>query len=53
METQQVAIRLSLDVIERVDAFAQKSAPPGVTLTRSDAIRMLIELGLKAASKKR
>ncbi len=48
---KQVAIRLKDSVVDRIDDFRKdpgKHGMPGVTLTRSDAIRMLIERGLMA-----
>ncbi len=49
VETRQVAVRLSLEVIERIDAYSKRVAPEGVQLSRSDTIRILLERGLKAA----
>lgn len=43
--THQVAIRLAHETIARIDTFAERHAAP-LTLSRSDAIRVLLELAL-------
>jgi hypothetical protein len=45
---QLVAFRLSLELLERVDAYAAKMTEqvPGVTFTRTDAVRALLSKAL-------
>jgi hypothetical protein len=43
-----VPVRIPRDVIDLIDAWAAASEQP---LTRSEAIRRLVELGLKAKGK--
>jgi hypothetical protein len=45
-ESQQVAVRLDTKTIERIDQYAETCGIPGVTLTRSDAIKTLITQSL-------
>ena len=46
--TQQVSLRLTLPLIERIDAYAEalNEAHPGARMTRADAARILLEYGL-------
>jgi hypothetical protein len=48
--TVQVAIRVPEDLLERIDEYAQRisEATPGLTLTRADAVRMLMTKALDA-----
>jgi hypothetical protein len=50
-ETMQTAVRIPVTLVAQVDAFAEawKATNPGVQLTRSDAIRLLIVRGLEAS----
>ena len=43
-----VGVRLQADQIKAIDAWASKQSPP---VTRPEAIRGIIELGLKAKGK--
>ena len=54
MDTQQVAIRLPLDTIARIDAYAARLAREAgrLTPTRSDAIRLLLGRALDEVEKK-
>lgn len=49
--THQVAVRLAHQTIERIDAFAERYAAP-LRLSRSDAIRVLLEMALNEADRK-
>jgi predicted transcriptional regulator len=51
--TQQIAIRLDPDVISRLDAIATKLSRPGLSITRTDAIRVALLNGLHAIEKER
>ncbi len=53
VKTQQVGIRLDEDVLARLDAIAEKLSRPGLELTRTDAIRIALETGLKAIEKEK
>lgn len=46
--TQQVGFRLPEDLLERVDEFAErmKENSPGMTVTRADAVRVLLTKAL-------
>jgi hypothetical protein len=44
----QVAIRLPAEWLARADALLPTLGPPGVTLTRSDALRAALARGLDA-----
>ncbi len=50
---QAVSIRLPRETIETLDAFAaaKSEANPGLKVTRSDAGRMLIEMGIAVNAK--
>ena len=50
-KTRQVGIRLEPDQISRLDAFARRREQdtPGLTVTRTDAVKVLLEHGLAAA----
>jgi len=43
--SQQIAIRMPSNLLERIDAFAEKLKlrSPGLRITRADAIRVMIE----------
>ncbi len=47
-----LAIRVPIELIDRIDNFlaSRRAELPGVTLTRSDALRLLIERGLDSNS---
>jgi predicted DNA-binding protein len=51
--TIQTAIRLDRDLIERLDAVADKLSRPGLAVTRSDAMRICLMTGLEAIEKER
>jgi hypothetical protein len=44
--TEQIALRLPKDLIARADALRTRLGPPGLTLTRTDALRVAITRGL-------
>jgi antitoxin component of RelBE/YafQ-DinJ toxin-antitoxin module len=48
---RQVGFRFDEDLVERIDAYAQKMARemPGLTFTRADAVRVLLEKALADA----
>ena len=50
-KTIQVAFRLPEELLERIDAYADRlsKATPGLTITRADAARMLLTQALDAA----
>ena len=52
--TPMVAVRLTEEMQERLAAMAQRmsEAQPGMTFTRSDAMRVLLVRGLEAEEKK-
>ena len=52
-KSQQIGIRLEEDVIARIDAIAEKLSRPGLALTRTQAIRIALETGLKAIEKEK
>jgi predicted transcriptional regulator len=51
--THQIAVRLDADVISRLDAVASKLTRPGLSVTRTDAIRIALLTGLQAIEKER
>ena len=53
-EVQLVAFRMKGELLERLDAHALRmtEASPGMTFTRSDAVRVLLTLGLDQAEKR-
>jgi hypothetical protein len=48
--TQQVAFRLPVSLLERLDAYADRmrDAQPGLTVTRADVVRVLLARALDA-----
>jgi predicted transcriptional regulator len=42
----QTGIRLSESLVERVDRIAEAMSQPGLTLTRSDVLRMAVHKGV-------
>lgn len=48
--TKQVGFRFQVDLVERIDAYAKKVRAdlPGLTFTRADAARVLLEKALIA-----
>ncbi|MBL4847173.1 MAG: hypothetical protein JKY65_16765 [Planctomycetes bacterium] len=50
-KTKQIAIRFHEQTLERVEAHAErlKLAAPGVTITRTDAVRALLHEALSRA----
>lgn len=44
----QTAVRLSHEVIERIDGFAERISQPGLPVSRSEALRRAIIRGLEA-----
>lgn len=49
-QTQQVAFRLSVDLVKRIDAYVarMKTREPGLEVTRADAVRVLLTKALDA-----
>ena len=45
-EMTPLGFRLPNQIIDRIDAFCAKSAIPGMVMSRSDAIRVLLERAL-------
>ena len=52
-EKVQTAIRLDGEIIDRLDAIAEKLSRPGLAVTRSDAIRIALLTGLQAIEKEK
>jgi hypothetical protein len=50
-KTTQVAVRLSADLLRRLDGAARKLSRPGLEITRADAIRIALETGLVSIEK--
>ncbi len=52
--TQQAAFRLPVELLGRLDKHAKQlqEASPGMTITRTDVVRMLLTQGLDDAEKK-
>ncbi len=50
-EQRQVGFRFPIDLIERLDAYAEQMGKemPGLKFTRADAVRVLLERGLAEA----
>ncbi len=44
--TVNVGARLPADLVARVDAYAADASRPGLRLTRTDALKMLLEYAL-------
>lgn len=53
-ETQQTAFRLPVELLSRLDKHVKRlqEDSPGMNITRADAVRMLLMLGLDEAEKK-
>lgn len=53
MKTEQTAIRLDNDLIERIDQYRRdkEEENPGLEISRSSAIRMLLNKGLDLVEK--
>jgi len=51
--TVQTGIRLDQEIIDRLDAVAAKLSRPGMSVTRSDAMRICLLTGLEAIEKER
>lgn len=47
-EKSQLAIRLEAELIKRLDAVAERLSRPGLTVTRTDAVRVALLTGLEA-----
>lgn len=49
-DTTQIAVRIELAQLARIDAVAEdlSRATPGLTFTRSDAVKVLLAMGLEA-----
>lgn len=43
----QITLRITAAVVPRLDALAKQLAPPGVTVTRADAMRAAVAKGLE------
>lgn len=54
-DTEQVAFRLPKKLVARLDEYATKLAneQPGMTVTRTDVVRVLLTRGLDAVPTKR
>lgn len=54
-DTEQVAFRLPKKLVARLDEYAAQLAneQPGLTVTRTDVVRILLTRGLDAAQPKR
>ena len=54
MPTKQVAFRLPVELVGRLDAFAERiqNESPGLRVTRADAARLLLTRALDEAEKK-
>jgi hypothetical protein len=54
-ETRQIGFRVSESMVERIDQYAldMQERSPGLTVTRTDAIKMLIASGLTEHEKAR
>lgn len=50
-DTIQIAVRLSATFVDRIDAYARTCGKPGMVATRSDAIRILLNLALDAGDR--
>lgn len=50
-ELIQLAIRLERSVVERLDLLAAKLSQPGLSVTRTDALRVALHKGLDAFAK--
>jgi hypothetical protein len=51
--TQQIAVRLDADVIDRLDAIAVKLSRPGLPLNRTDALRAALAEGMPILEKEK
>lgn len=51
--TVQTAIRLDQELIDRLDAVAGRLSRPGLTVTRSDSMRICLLTGLQAIERER
>ena len=51
--TTQIAIRVPASLLAQLDAFAAEHAQPGLALTRSDAVRMIMASAFQAPKGKR
>ena len=53
LSTEQVAIRLPVELLARLAAYAEtmRAKMPGVTVTRTDTIRSILEAGLRLTEK--
>ena len=51
--TEQIAIRLPVELLARLATYAEtmRAKMPGVTVTRTDAIRSILEAGLRLVEK--
>lgn len=47
-ELQQVAVRLPHPTVERLDRYAEKMSQPGLSVSRSEALRVALHRGLDA-----
>jgi hypothetical protein len=45
-KTEMLAVRFDHVTVARLDEVAAKASKPGLSLTRSDAVRMVVEAGL-------
>lgn len=52
--TKQVAFRLPTDLLERVQGYTErrKAAEPGLELSLTGAVRVLLEAGLRAEAER-
>jgi predicted DNA-binding protein len=55
IQKRQTGLRLPEELLERVDAFAERlqKERPGLEVNRASAIRMLVTMGLEVAEQKK
>jgi hypothetical protein len=51
MYDAQILIRVPHELVERADEFAKRLAVPGLRVTRTDALRVLLNEALTAAER--
>ena len=51
-KTEQIAVRLPPELIERLDALTEPLSPPGVQFGRSDVMRMALTEGVAILEKR-
>lgn len=53
MQDHSLSVRLKPETIERLDAVAAKMSRPGLEVTRTDVVRMALDVGLRQMEKAR